>query len=364
MFRSIVLAFLLIFPASLVSAQESPLQVLATTTLIADVARNVGGDLVEVTALVPPESDSHAFQPTPQDLLRVSQAQVLLINGAGLEESLLDLVENAATVEPVVVSYGVEMLSTEDDAPLGRLGIDVDCGDDADAHDHDDEADDHDDEAEHDEVEHAHDESEHAHGICDPHVWWNPLNVQHWALNIAAAFAEADPTNAETYHANADAYNATLVELDQNIALNLEFIPEAERVLVLHHNFLRYFAARYNFELIGTLLPGGSTLAEANPRDLAALLERIQASGVPVIITEDTDTSGLVESLVADLQDVEMLRLAAESLSLPEGPMTNYIDFMTVNVQALGFAYEEPVDFGAESDDFSEATATPAPSLS
>lgn len=338
MLYSIVLAFLLLFPASILSAQDDPLQVVATTTLIADVARNVGGDLVEVTALVPPESDAHAFQPDPQDLLGVSQADVLLVNGAGLEESLLDLVENAATVEPVVVSYGVEMLSSEDGTAQGRLGFDVDCGGDHDVLEHD--------------AGDGHDE--HAHGLCDPHVWWNPLNVQQWSANIAAAFAQADPAHAETYLANAETYNRQLAELDESIALSLDFIPEAERVLVLHHNFLRYFAAHYGFEVIGTVLPGASTLAEARPRDLADLIDRIQDSGVPVIISEGTDSSGVVDSLAADIEGVTVLRLYAESLSLPEGPASGYIDFMTVNVQALSFAYETPVDFGADSDNFSE----------
>ncbi len=337
MIYSIVLAFLLLFPVSLVSAQNQPLQVVATTTIIADVARNVGGDRVDVTALIPPETDAHAFEPDPQDLLSVAQADVLLINGAGLEENLLDLVANAATVEPVVVSYGVPVLATADGTALGRLGIDIDC----DAHD--------------ETQEEVPPGSEDEHGLCDPHIWWNPLNVQQWAENIAAAFAAADPSNAETYSANAEAYNQKLADLDASISDNLSFLKPDQRVLALHHEFLRYFADRYNFTILGTVLPGASTLAEANPRDLADLLARIRSSGVPVIITEDTDTSGVVEQLAADLNGVSVLRLAAGSLSLPEGPASDYIDYMTVNVQALSFAYEPPVDFGANADNFSES---------
>ena len=107
-FALIVLALLWIVPPPLL-ALETTLPVVATTTLIADVARNVGGSLVDVTALVPPDSDVHAFQPAPQDAVMIEQAKVMLVNGGNLEEGLLQLVKSAATVPLTTVSDGVVM---------------------------------------------------------------------------------------------------------------------------------------------------------------------------------------------------------------------------------------------------------------
>ena len=287
----IVLTFsLLVLPAA---AQESPLRVLATTTLIADVVANIGGDLVEVTALVPPGADVHAFQPTPQDVLRVVEADVVLVNGAGLEEFLEDLVANAAGVEPVVVSNGIAVLpfgghthdedhmdetDAHDDehadegehheAHIGVLGEDADCGD----HHHEDEGDHADEGEHHDEGDHAGDE--HDHGECDPHFWTDPANVAIWATNIAEAFAAADPANAATYRANADNFRAELDALDAEVEAILAGIPDERRVMVTNHEFLTYFAYRYDFEIVGVVL-GATTLAEPDPQAVAALAQQV-----------------------------------------------------------------------------------------
>lgn len=350
----IVLVFsLLVLPAT---AQDSPLRVLATTTLIADVAANVGGDRVEVTALVPPGADVHAFQPTPQDVLLVAEADVVLVNGAGLEEFLEDLVANAAGVEPVVVSNGIHVLPFGDhehdhdadhmdeadshddehegehhEAHIGVLGEDADCGD----HTHEDDGDHADEGEHHEEGDHA--DGEHDHGACDPHFWTDPANAAIWAGNIAEAFAAADPANAETYRANAAAYSAELDALDAEIESILAVIPTDERVIVTNHEFLAYFAHRYEFEVVGVVL-GNTTLAEPEPQAVAALVQTINAEGVTAIFAEVSDPGRLASVIAEEAGDVQIVTLYSGSLSEADGPAATYLDYLRYNAQAIADA--------------------------
>lgn len=334
-FILILLAFLPVFAAH---AQER-LHVVATTTIIADVAQNVGGDLVTVTALVPANTDIHAFQPVPQDVALVAQADVLLVNGGGLEAFLSGLVENAAGVEPVVVSNGVAVLAFGDDdgEVVGVLGDGANCSlhrhDDAHEHDHDDH--DHADEA-HEHDDDAHDD--HDHGDCDPHFWTNPQNVAVWAGNIAEALAAADPDHADTYRANAAAYQTQLAALDAAITALLADIPDDQRVIVTNHEFLGYFATHYGFEVVGTVLPGGSTLAEPSPQDVADLIGTIQDTGVQAIFVEVSDPGRLAEVIAGDVGTVTIATLYSDSLSAADGPASTYLDYLRYNAEVIAAA--------------------------
>ena len=324
----IVLGFTGITPTN---AQAEPLTVVTTTSLIADVARNVGGDLVSVTALVPPDTDIHAFQPAPQDVALVAQADVVLVNGAGLEAFLAGIVENAAGVEPLVVSNGIEVLAfgghghdhdedeDEDHAEdkyIGVLGEDATC----------------------EAGEHEEDEDEHAHGNCDPHFWTNPQNVMVWAENIAEAFAFIDRAYADTYRANAAAYIEQLAALDADIETLLAEIPEANRVIVTNHEFLGYFAERYGFEIVGVVNPGGTTLAEPAPQDVAQLIEVIEREGVRAIFVEVSDAGRLAQVIAGDADDVQVVTLYSDSLSSADGPAATYLDYMRHNAGAIAAA--------------------------
>ena len=255
---------LLVLPAF---AQGAPLNVVATTTILADVAQNVGGDLAEVSSLLPPDADAHAYEPTAADTARVAQADMLLTVGAGYEAFLGRLIENAGEgVTTVEVSRGLAML------PLGLAGHEHETADEA-TEEH----------GAHDpylgvqgedfECEpHEHDESEaddHTHGSCDPHVWMNPQNVIEWVNTIVDAFSAADPANADAYRTNGDAYIVELEALDAEIERIVADIPAERRVLVTNHEFMGYFADRYGFEVAATVLPGMNTGGEIDPQSLA-----------------------------------------------------------------------------------------------
>lgn len=303
-----------------VNAQNEPLNVVATTTIIADVARNVGGDLVEVTALVPMDADVHAFQTTPNDAALIADADILLVSGAGLESFLGDLIESVGSVQPVVVSNGIEMLAFgeqvshehESAEHIGVLGVDVEC-----------------------EHEEEHEADEHEHGGCDPHVWTDPNNVKIWAANIAEAFAAADGVNAETYAANAAAYIEQLTALDTEVREILSSIPEDQRILVTNHEFLSYFVQAYDFEVVGVVISGGSTLSEPNPQELAQLIEVIRAEGVPAIFTEIAASDQLA-SIVAQETGIDVVT-ALYSDSLSDSAAT-YIDYVRANAQTIAQA--------------------------
>jgi ABC-type Zn uptake system ZnuABC Zn-binding protein ZnuA len=327
-----------------VNAQDSErLQVIATTTIIADVAQNVGGVLAEVNAIIPPGADSHTYSPSPRDIAIIADADVILVNGLFLEESLLDILDANAPVEPVVVSLGVAILAAgEDDYHdedhedehhhgfeyVGVLGGDAECDVNGNHHDdHDDEHyDDHDDEH----------QDDHDHGPCDPHVWMNPANVMIWAENIAAAFTAADPDNAEVYAANAAAYIAELEALQVELEAIVAALPHERRVLVTNHDFLAYLAAAYDFELVGTVIPGVSTLAEVDPRTLAELVEIVREEGVSAIFGEVSIATDLAETVAAEVgHEVRVVSLYSESLSPADGPASTYIDYMRYNVRTI-----------------------------
>lgn len=279
--------------------QDDKLKVVASTTLIADTVQRVAGDRVNVSVIYPAGTDPHAFEPRPQDAAAIADADIVFLNGLGLEETLEGLLGNAALV--VEVSDGVTPLEGG-----------------------------HEEEAE-EEEEHA-DEEEHE-GF-DPHVWQDPNNVILWANNIAAALSEKDPANAATYQANAEAYVAELQALDAWIAEQVQQIPEQRRLLVTDHETFGYFAARYGFEMVGAIIPGGGTASAASAQELAAIEDQIRQLGVPAVFVGNTVPENVAAQVAADT-GLQLVALYTDSLTEAGGPAGNYLDFMRYNVTAI-----------------------------
>lgn len=172
------------------------------------------------------------------------------------------------------------------------------------------------------------------HGPCDAHFWLDPNNVMVWADNIASALADIDPAHADIYYANAKAYQARLQALDTELETILDVVPLENRRLVTNHDFLGYFARRYGFEIVGVVLPGGSTLVEPSARDLAELLEIIEREGIQTIIVEASNPNRISDALAKDV-GIETILLYSGALSDVTGPTPTYIDFMRYNAQAI-----------------------------
>lgn len=307
--------------------------VLATTTIVADVAANISGGLLTINSLVPAGADTHAYEPSVDDAARVAEANLLLVVGMDYEHFLGGLLETVGEdVLQVTISNGIQILPYGDHAhedetadhdhahiePIGVLGDDLTCEE---AHEAD--------------AAHEAEAGEHDHGVCDPHVWMNPLNVAVWASNIAQAFAALDPANAETYRANALEYTAQLEALDLQLSEMIAEIPEEHRVLITNHEFMAYYAAHYGFEIAATVLPGGTTGAEANPQELADLITLVQAENAPAIFAEISANPELAHLIASESGAAVVSTLYSESLSAADGAAPTYLDFMRVNTQTI-----------------------------
>jgi len=168
----------------------------------------------------------------------------------------------------------------------------------------------------------------------DPHVWLDPNNVIVWVDNIARALGQAAPSHARDYEANAAAYVAKLRTLDAWIQDQVAHIPPPERLLVTNHDAFGYLAQRYGFELVGSVLPGLSTLADPSAKNLATLIDAIKKLGVKALFVGTTVNPTLAQRLAEDT-GVQLVTVYTSSLSAPGGPAASYLDFMRFDVAAI-----------------------------
>lgn len=278
------------------------LQVVATTSIIGDVVGQVGGDALELTTLMGPGQDPHSYEPSTADLTQVAEADVIFINGWDLEEGLVDDLETIAGEAPLVpISANITPLA---------FG------------------------------EHEKDEEEaHGHEDADPHVWLDPQLVMQWVQNVEMVLSRLDPERAELYEANAAAYGEALAALDARMEEELDQIAPERRKLVTNHDSLAYFARRFNFEIVGTVIPGASTLSEPSARALAALVERMREEGVCTIFAETTANARLAETVAAELEgceEVQVLSLYTGALGEAGSGAESYLGMMEENLGVVG----------------------------
>jgi ABC-type Zn uptake system ZnuABC Zn-binding protein ZnuA len=252
-----------------------------------------------LASLVPAGVDPHAFEPTPQDVRRVADAQVIFENGLGLEAFLGDLVKSAGSSAPrISVSAGIDAL------PAGSLpGV----------------------------------QSDSAHAEWDPHVWLDPQNVIIWTHAIENSLSRLDPQGAPFYAEGGQAYRRELLALDSEVEARLSAIPEGQRRLVTDHEEFAYFARRYGFEIVGAVIPAPSAAAEPSARELAALETIIRTTGVRAIFVSSVVSPALARQ-VADDTGARLVTLYAHSLSDAAGPAPNYLELMRLNARLIAEA--------------------------
>ena len=306
-------------------ARERPegdlVAVVATTTIVADIVAGIGGDRISLYVMLSPGTDPHVFHPTPRDLRHVADADVLFVSGAGLEADFLGNLPDSAEPRRMVEVSEHLPLRRMDDAPHGRA-----------AGNESDEDDDHDEEGA---------SREDHHGEFDAHVWMDPTLVAGWTVGIAEALAEVDPDHASEYATRATTLTSELDELDAWIRDQVSAVPAQRRVLVTGHDVLGYFAERYGFELLETVIPGVSTASEPSARHLAQLRETIVEHDIPAIFIGTTVSAQIAESVAADL-GIELVAIYTGSLSDPGGPADTYQDFMRTNVERIVAALAAP----------------------
>ena len=211
------------------------LRVVATTTQVADLAANVGGDRVQVTSLLKPGIDAHDYEPSPADIDAIARADLVVQNGVGLEEWLGDTIESSGFAGPVVdASQGVRLRQVD--------------------------------------------------GEADPHIWQDPGNAQRMAANIERGLAAAEPADATAFAANLAAYTKELEALDAEVERQIDSL--ANKKLVTNHDAFGYYIDRYGLELVGSVIPSFDTSAELSGRDIRDLVAKIKATGVKAIFSE------------------------------------------------------------------------------
>lgn len=269
----------------------SSISALAVESFLADITRNVAGERLTVDTLIPLGSDPHSFEPSPADVRLVGAAQLIVVNGAGLEAFLGNLVSASGTDARIVeASAGLEPRTAE-------LG----------------------------------DEE----GEPDPHFWLDPILVKTYVENIRAGLTEVDPAGAEVYSRNAAAYSAQLDELDAWIRSTVEELPVEQRLLVTNHESLGYFADRYGFQVVGALLPGITTGASPSAQELAQLQNDIRSLGVKAVILEIGTDPKLAQQVAGDTGVKIVTDIYTESLSDEQGPASTYLDMMRHNTTVI-----------------------------
>ncbi len=334
--------------------------ILATTSIWADVVSNVACDgLAEVEAIIPIGSDPHGYEPSLQDTERMTDASLIVANGLTLEGRLEDtleamamsgtpVLEFAAEVDPIPYEFdtghddhghddeGHDDHNEHNEHGHDDHGHDDEGHDDHDEHGHDDEG--HDDHDEHDDEhddEHGHDEHGHDHGAEDPHVWFDPHRVAE-ALPVLAqaltADAGLDPAAVE---ACLNSYVAELEAVDAEIAAKVEQLPAESRKLITNHEALGYYAARYGFEIIGTVIPSPSSMAEPNPAGLERLAETIEHEGIKAIFAEVQHSGDDIKALAAQIGDVDVVTLYTGSLGPPGSGAETYTGYLLTNTDLI-----------------------------
>jgi zinc/manganese transport system substrate-binding protein len=269
--------------ANALQAQEK-LAVIASFSILADLARNVGGDRAEISALVGANGDVHVYTPAPADAKRIADASLVIVNGLGLEGWLQRLVQSSGSKAPIVVaSNGV--------APR-RLG--------------------------------AH---------ADPHAWQSVANAKIYVANIRDGLSAADPAGAAAYRGNAEAYLAKLDALDEAVRGAIARIPEARRKVISTHNACGYFADAYGIAFIAP--QGVSTESEASARDVAAIITQIRTVRIPAVFMENVSDPRLMRRISAETGAKIGGTLYSDSLTGENGDAPTYIDMVRHNIKAL-----------------------------
>lgn len=266
------------------AATDTPV-VLATFTVIADIAENVAGEHLRVESLTGVGTEIHSYEPTPGDLRRAGGAELVLDNGLGLEAWFDQFIEQSGA-QRVVVSEGVEVIDIEGQP-----------------------------------------------GTPNPHAWMSPRNAQRYAANIAEAFADLDPGNASEYHANAAAYGTELEQVHSELQQALADVPAGHRALVTCEGAFSYLARDAGLDehyLWPVNAEGGAT-----PRRLSDVIAVVQDNAVPAVFCESTVSDAAMQQVV-EATDAEFGGvLYVDSLSEPGGPVPTYLDLVRYDVDLI-----------------------------
>jgi zinc/manganese transport system substrate-binding protein len=270
---------------------QDKLRAVASMSIIGDLVKNVGGDRVDVATLVGPNSDSHAFSPSPADAKTLAAARIVFVNGLGLEGWMTRLVKASGTkAATVTVTAGVASRKAE--ASGGH----------------------------------------HHHG-ADPHAWQSVANVKLYIGNIRNGLKAADSAGASSYDANAQAYLEKLDVLEREVKAAIEKIPADRRKVITKHDAFGYFSAAYGVQFIAPVGVAGN--AEASAKDVAKIIGQVKRQKIPAVFMENISDERLMQQIARETGARIGGTLYSDALSAAGGPAATYIDMMRNNIREL-----------------------------
>jgi zinc/manganese transport system substrate-binding protein len=316
--------------------------VVVTTNILGDVVSELLDGQAEVITIMPVGADPHEFQASAQEINRMLNADVLIVNGANFEEGLIDVIESAE--EEGVPIY--EAISAVETLEFGEGGGDhAGHGDeDHDDHgdeDHDDHGDeDHDDHGDEDHDDHGDEDHDgHDHEGVDPHFFTDPVRMSSAVEGIVDFLSEqVGSLDADALDASADEYLAQLAAVDAEVTSLVDTVDEDKRVLVTSHEVFAYFADGYGFEVVGVIIPGGSTTDAASAGELAALAATIEAEGIPAIFSDTSSSDELSNTLASEVGAIAVVELYTESLGPADSDGATYIAMVRTNAERIAAA--------------------------
>jgi len=262
--------------------------VVASFSVLGDMVKSVGGDHIALTTLVGPDGDAHVFEPTPADAKAVAAADVVFVNGLGLEGWMVRLIESSGYRGPVVAaSDGVKSRTMEENGAT----------------------------------------------VTDPHAWQDLGNGRLYVANVAAGLAAADPADAEAYRAAAAAYSAAIAVKDAWVRAELKDVPSGQRRIITSHDAFGYFGAAYGVTFLAPV--GVSTEAEPSAAGMARLIAQMRSTGIKVVFFENMASPKLVATLAGEAGARVGGTLFSDALSPPGGPADTYLKMFDNNVPEL-----------------------------
>ncbi len=277
-----------------VAAQAERMKVVTTFTVIADIARNVAGEAADVESITRPNAEIHEYSPTPGDIMRAQDADLILWNGLNLETWFQRFFENLSDVPSVVVSEGVEPMSIAQGPYTGKP---------------------------------------------NPHAWMSPSDVLIYVENIRAAFAETDPENAETYAANAAAYARQIEATVTPIRERLASIPENQRWLVTSEGAFSYLARDFGLKEL-YLWPINAD-SQGTPQQIRNVIDVVRENAIPAVFSESTVSRDPAMQVARETGAKYGGVLYVDSLSAEDGPVPTYLDLLRVTTETIAAGLTE-----------------------
>jgi ABC-type Zn uptake system ZnuABC Zn-binding protein ZnuA len=279
-------------------------KVLTAESFLADITKNIAGDRLEIDTLMTLGLDPHSFEPSPGDVVKITESDILIINGSGFEEWLSDII-TGANEKIIIVECSKSLISRKEN------------------------------EFENEGKTHENGSEEEYRNKEDPHFWLDPNPVKVYVQNIKEALIESDPEGKDFYNRNAEEYIIRLIELDKWIIEEVKKIPVKQRLLVTNHESLGYFADRYGFKIIGTIIPSSSSAYSPSAKELSKLIEKIKNTGVKAIFLETGSDPEIANQIARETGIKVVTKLYTHSISEPGGPAPTYIDMIRFNTKAI-----------------------------